>query len=100
MSCPVFVGVLFVGCLALPSACFGQAEIVNSDGMGHGSFTVYPLLAAGDDPAQIKIALHNLDLVQEYIRAFLYKTLRQEKVPLLDAGNTSTPEVTVRIYGH
>jgi predicted esterase len=73
--------------------------VINSNGMGHGSFSDYPLLAAGDDPAQIKIALHNLDLTQEYIRAFLDKTLRQEKAPLLDAGNTSTPEVTVRIYG-
>jgi predicted esterase len=74
--------------------------VINSNGMGHGSFTDYSLLAAGDNPAQIKIALHNLDLTQEYIRAFLDKTLRQEKAPLLDAGNPSTPEVTVRIYGH
>jgi predicted esterase len=74
--------------------------VINSEGMGHGSFSDYRLLAAGDDPAQIKIALHNLDLTQEYIRAFLDKTLRQEKAPLLDMENTSTQEVTVRTYGH
>jgi predicted esterase len=76
------------------------AVVINSNGMGHGSFTDYPLLAAGDHAPQSKIALHNLDLTQEYVRAFLDKTLRQEKAPLLDAGNASAPEATVRVYGH
>jgi predicted esterase len=74
--------------------------ILRSDGIGHGSFSDYPLLAAGDQVPQLKVASHNMDLTQEYIRAFLDKIFRHEQAPVLDAGNASTPEATVQIYGH
>lgn len=45
--------------------------VLQSHGIMHGSFSDYPLLAAGDHAPEISIALHNLDLTQEFIRAFL-----------------------------
>jgi hypothetical protein len=46
MNCPVFVGVLFVACIALPSSCFGQAEIVQK---------AQPTPAAADTPGKLPL---------------------------------------------
>jgi dienelactone hydrolase len=74
--------------------------VLRSPGMGHGSFTDFPLLFAGQDRfPQKSVALHNLDLIERYVREFLGKNLKDEKAPLLDSGNTILPEVTVRQYG-
>ena len=43
------------------------------------------------------VVLHNLDLIERYVREFLGKSLTHEKAPLLDSGNTR--EVTVQPYG-
>jgi hypothetical protein len=66
----------------------------------HGSFSDYPLLAAGDHAPENSIALHNLDLTQEFIRAFLDKNLKREGAPLLDGDSVPHPEATVQRYRH
>jgi dienelactone hydrolase len=76
------------------------AVVLNSPGITHGSFSDIPLLAAGGNASDIKIALHNLDLTQQYIRAFLDKNLKQETAPLFDSPNGSHPEARVQAYGH
>jgi hypothetical protein len=76
------------------------AVVLNSPGITHGSFSDIPLLAAGGNASDIKIALHNLDLTQQYIRAFLDKNLKQETAPLFDSPNGPHPEARVQAYGH
>ncbi len=73
---------------------------LKSPGMIHASFADQPLLAAGDQVAEVSVALHNLDLIESFIRAFLDKNLRHAKAPLLDVGNAPFPEATVKRYGH
>jgi hypothetical protein len=43
--------------------------------------------------------LHNLNLIEKYVREFLGKNLRGEKAPLLDSNNTVAPEAIVQHYG-
>jgi hypothetical protein len=74
--------------------------ILDPPGIRHGSFSDYPLLAAGDHAAEAKIAQHNLDQTQEYVREFLDKNLKGAKAPLFDGGIASHPEATVQVYGH
>ena len=72
--------------------------ILRSPGIAHPSFDDVPLLFAGQDGFPPKgFVLHNLDLIERYVREFLGKNLRQEKAPLLDSGNT--PEATIQQYG-
>jgi dienelactone hydrolase len=68
------------------------AVVLKSPGMIHASF--------GDDPLlnEVSGAQHNLDLIEQFIRAFLDKTLRQTKAPLLEAN--VPPEATIQPYGH
>ncbi len=86
--------------------------ILRSPRIAHPSFDDIPLLFAVDDgnpatggalPVELRvkrqIALHNLDLIESYVREFLGKTLEHEKAPLLDSPNPTTPEATVQRYG-
>ncbi len=75
--------------------------VLRSPGLDHGSFTDFPLLFAGQDRfPQRNVALHNLDLVERYVREFLGKNLKDEKATLLKSGNSLVPEATVQQYGH
>jgi dienelactone hydrolase len=73
---------------------------LKSPGMIHGSFSDDPLLAAGDKASDIAVALHNLDLIETFIREFLGKTLKHLEAPALDGGGVPIPEATVQRYGH
>lgn len=73
--------------------------ILKAPGLFHGSFSDYPLRAANGDAKQTELAIHNLGLTQRFTRAFLDKTLKGEKEPLLDEPSQSS-EATVGRYGH
>lgn len=75
------------------------AVVLKSEGMVHGSFSDDPLLAAGDRGPEVKVAMHNLDLIEAFIRAFLDKNLKHAKAPLLDGGDSPLPEASVQRYG-
>jgi hypothetical protein len=72
---------------------------LHSPNIFHGSFSDEPLSVAGDR-ATAEIAQHNLDLIEEYVRAFLDKTLQARPRTLLDLDSAQTPEATVRKIGH
>ena len=76
------------------------AVVLNPPGMMHGSFSDTYLLEAGSDAAKIAVARHNLDLMEEYILAFLDKNLMHTSAPLLDAPDADHPEATVHRLGH
>jgi hypothetical protein len=68
--------------------------------LDHASFTDFPLLFAGQDRFPRKgVALHNLDLIERYVRGFLGTNLKGEKTPSLASGSTLVPEAIVRQYG-
>jgi pimeloyl-ACP methyl ester carboxylesterase len=74
--------------------------VLRATGLLHPAFSDIPLLFAGRDgypPAGI--VLHNLELIEKYVREFLAKNLRHEKAPLLDSGSATIPEATVKRYG-
>ena len=73
---------------------------LKSPGMIHASFGDEPLLKAGDRDPEVSVALHNLDLIEIFIRAFLDKNLKHAKAPLLDGASAPLPEATVHRYGH
>jgi len=75
------------------------AVVLRSPAIVHGSFSDYALLAAGDRKDEIDKALHNLDLIETYIRAFLERTLNHEKGTLFDANHAANPEAEVSAYG-
>jgi hypothetical protein len=59
-----------------------------------------PLLFAGQrDYPERPAALHNLDLIESFVRDFLARNLKGEKAPLLEAGSSPLPEATVQPYG-
>ncbi|MGA2537448.1 MAG: hypothetical protein ABSF53_15630 [Terracidiphilus sp.] len=72
--------------------------LLNAPGLFHGSFSDYWLFAANGDPAKTEEALHNLRLTESFTLAFLDKTLKGEKAPLLDEPSQS-PEAKVKAYG-
>ncbi len=76
------------------------AVVLRSSGITHGSFSDYRLLAAGDHPDETSQALHNLDLIETYIRAFLDRTFRHSRDPLFDNNRAANPEAEVVAYGH
>lgn len=72
---------------------------LHSPDIAHPSFSDMPLLFHGQDGfSETPIVLHNLDLITQFIRAFLDKTLLDEKQPLFD-GRT-VPEAIVTAHGH
>lgn len=73
--------------------------VLRAPRMVHGSFSDDGLL----DPvsqADVAQALHNLDLIESYIRAFLDKTLSGNQDTLLDRNPEKVAEATVKPYGH
>ena len=72
---------------------------LHPSGFFHGSFSDYPLLVAANSAAT-DTALHNLDLVEAFVRAFLDQTLTGKPQPLLDAPVAPTPDADVRPIGH
>ena len=75
--------------------------VLRSPGIAHPSFSDIPLLFAGQDGFPQKgNVLHNLDLIERYIREFLGKNLRQGKAPLLEDAVGGGREATVQRYGH
>lgn len=72
---------------------------LRAPGFFHGSFSDDPLLAASDTGAT-ETALHNLRLVEDFVRAFLDKTLNGAPEPLLDEPGVRSPESDVRQIGH
>jgi len=73
--------------------------LLKSPGLSHGSFSDYVLRVANGDPTKTEQALHNLRLTQGYTLAFLNKSLKGEKEPLLDEPSQSS-EAIVRVHGH
>jgi predicted dienelactone hydrolase len=75
--------------------------VLHSPGIAHPSFSDVPLLFHGQDGfPETPIVLHNLDLITQFVRAFLDKTLLGEKEPLFDGRISPVPEATVTAYGH
>jgi len=75
--------------------------VLHSPGIAHPSFSDEPLLFHGQDGfPETPIVLHNLDLITQFIRAFLDKTLLGEKQPLFDGRISPMPEATLKAYGH
>jgi predicted esterase len=74
--------------------------ILKSPGIAHPSFSDIPLLFAGKDGyPETRVVLHNLELIETFVRAFLDKNLKQEKAPLLDGDKVTFPEATLKRYG-
>lgn len=75
--------------------------VLHSPGIAHPSFSDVPLLFHGQDGfPETPIVLHNLDLITQFIRAFLDKILLGEKQSLFDGRISPIPEATVTAYGH
>jgi pimeloyl-ACP methyl ester carboxylesterase len=75
--------------------------VLHSPGIAHPSFSDVPLLFHGQDGfPETPTVLHNLDLIKQFIRAFLDKTLLGEKQPLFDVRSSTIPEAIVTAYGH
>jgi dienelactone hydrolase len=76
------------------------AVVLKSPGIAHPSFSDMPLLFAGKQGyPETKIVLHNHELIETFVRAFLDKNLKHSKTPLFDNSNTSIPEATIQSYG-
>jgi predicted esterase len=74
--------------------------ILHSPGIAHPSFSDVPLLLHGQDGfPETPIVSHNLDLITQFILAFLDKTLLGEKQPLFDGHISPVPEAIVTAYG-
>ena len=73
------------------------AVVLRSPGMMHGSFSDYYLLAAENRPDKMRTALHNLDLVERFVLAFLDKTLHGASGTILNSNPSS--EAQVQPYG-
>ena len=83
----------------LPAGSY--AVELRSPGIAHPSFSDVPLLYQGRDGyPEPSAALHNLDLITQFVRAFLDKALLGEKEPLLDGRTSPVPEAVVTAYGH
>lgn len=75
--------------------------VLHSPGIAHPSFSDVPILFHGQDGfPETPIVLHNLDLITQFIRAFLDQTPLGEKQPLLDGRISPVPEAIVTAYGH
>ena len=75
--------------------------ILKSPGIAHPSFSDIPLLFDGKEGyPETHVVLHNLELIETFVRTFVDKNLKQEKAPLLDGDRTTLQEATVKRYGH
>lgn len=86
----------------LQSSPAGSYDVVlRSPGIAHPSFSDVPLLFAGQDGyPETSVVLHNHQLIEEFVRAFLDKNLKQAKAPLLDGANPTSKEAAVKPYGN
>jgi Platelet-activating factor acetylhydrolase, isoform II len=76
------------------------AVVLKSPGIAHPSFSDMPLLFAGEQGyPETKIVLHNHELIETFVRAFLDKNLKHRETPLFGRSNTSISEATVQPYG-
>jgi len=76
------------------------AVVLHSPEIAHPSFSDVPLLFHGQDGfPETPMVLHNLDLITQFIRAFLDKTLLDEKEPLFDGRTSPVSEAVVTAYG-
>ena len=74
--------------------------VIRSPGIAHPSFSDIPLLFRGENGyPEPSVALHNLDLIEKFVREFLGKNLKHEKAPLLDGPTNQMPEAIVQPYG-
>ena len=74
--------------------------ILKSPGIAHPSFSDIPLFFAGTQGyPEISAVRHNHGLIKYFVRAFLDKSLRGQKTPLLDEFTRPHPEATVQPYG-
>lgn len=71
---------------------------LRSDGMIHGSFEDLPLLAANGRDDETRKALHNLQLAENFIHAFLSKTLNHARESSFEETGAGS-EVEVKAYG-
>ena len=70
--------------------------VLKAAGIAHPSFSDIPLLFAGEQGyPETRVVLHNLDLIQTFVREFLDKNFRQKEAPLLDG---SLPLIRKRPY--
>ena len=75
--------------------------VLHSPEIAHPSFSDVPLLFHGEDGfPETPIGLHNLDLITQFTRAFLDKTLLGEKQALFDGRTSPVPEAIVTPCGH
>ena len=76
------------------------AIVLESPGLAHPGFSDMPLLLAGEEGyPETRLVLHNHELIETFIRAFLDKNLKHEKSALLDGRTTSISEATIQVYG-
>jgi len=75
------------------------AVVLRSPGIMHGSFSDDPFLAAGAHPQQNEAASHNFDLITAFVRAFLDRTLKQDRTTLLDTHHPELAEAEIVPYG-
>lgn len=78
--------------------------VLKSPGIAHPSFSDVPLLFAGKSGwPERTVVLHNLELIETFVRAFLDKNLKQQESPLLDETGRPTDrpgnEATLKHYG-
>jgi len=71
--------------------------VLHSSGMVHGSFSDDGLLDSRSEAGRA-IAVHNLELIERYIRAFLAKSLHGDENTLLD-NPAKISEATIKAYG-
>ena len=75
------------------------AVVLRSPGIMHGSFSDDPFLGAGAHPQQTEAASHNFDLITAFVRAFLDRTLKQDRTTLLDTHHPELAEAEIVPYG-
>jgi predicted dienelactone hydrolase len=73
--------------------------VLRPKGMVHGSFSDWYVLDAKGTAEQSAQAVHNLQLVESYVLAFLDRNLKDEAAPLLEDGLVNQAEVTVTALG-
>jgi pimeloyl-ACP methyl ester carboxylesterase len=75
------------------------AVVLRSPGIMHGSFSDYFVLAAANRTEKMRTALHNLGLVQEFVLAFLDKSLNGAGGTILNRSAGHNAEAQVQPYG-
>ena len=74
---------------------------LTAPGIAHPSFSDTPIFFAGSQGyPPIQAVRHNHVLIQSVVRAFLGKTFKGTKAPLLDGPAQAHPEASVQRYGH